>query len=129
MIVSSAPCESRQGCPEIEKAKLEIYHEVNRILREGLDPIINELRESGKAMAIQAERLKFGAERFENIEVCVRDLQKRTDHLESWEDAYRASQKTAEAAGRRAGQFWGGIAIIIDIVSTIFGMWSHRGGQ
>lgn len=114
------PCAQGQSCPEIEKAKLSVYKELNGMLREAIKPLIREARASTEAIVVMTERLRVGAETFEAQSQRLEECENRIDTIESWRDIHDGRTDGYEKAARDSGRFWGLAAGAIGAVVNAF---------
>jgi hypothetical protein len=119
----SPPCKTGQPCPEIEKAKLEVSSEFAQALMSAVNPLLAEINKTGQDMAVYAERMKFGAERFELVESDVKVIKHQCIKFQSFVDTHQGQEQAAAECGRRAGRNTGLIFGAINLLLVAIGLY------
>jgi len=98
---------------------MKIRTDFEQIIRSELEPFTAKVEKATTKLAVITKELSFYNQRNQDIEVSVKDLEKRTKVLESFKDNQdgrdAASKQMAIRAGRWAGYLTGGFAIIVSV--------------
>ena len=110
------PCQTGQGCSEVEKAKLEMFKDVSKLVSSAISsavtPHINKIEQFSIDIAVHAERMHAGSAKFVELQVHIDDVDDRTDNLESWRD-------NEAGAGEKSSKIMAVVAVVFSIVMPV----------